>query len=95
MRAFDAALQQLTEPIQTEYHDELEWLAILHILVYNSIRILESFDGNKEALRKHVNGIEEKIPELAKEQLLKNGTCCKRHFVSVNKKQLDRFIQVL
>lgn len=71
VRAFDTALQQLTEPIQTEYHDELEWLAILHILVYNSIRILESFDGNKEALRKHVNGLK-KIPELAKKSLFEN-----------------------
>ena len=77
VRAFDAALQQLTEPIQTEYHDELEWLAILHILVYNSIRILESFDGNKEALRKTREWVEEKYPNWRRNHYLRTETIVK------------------
>lgn len=77
VRAFDAALQQLTEPIQTEYHDELEWLAILHILVYNSIRILESFDGNKEALRKTREWVEEKYPNWQKNNYLRTELVAK------------------
>ena len=77
VRAFDTALQQLTEPIQTEYHDELEWLAILHILVYNSIRILESFDGNKEALRKTREWVEEKYPNWRRNHYLRTETIVK------------------
>lgn len=77
VRAFDTALQQLTEPIQTEYHDELEWLAILHILVYNSIRILESFDGNKEALRKTREWVEEKYPNWQKNNYLRTELVAK------------------
>lgn len=77
VRAFDAALQQLTEPIQTEYHDELEWLSILHILVYNSIRILESFDGNKEALRKTREWVEEKYPNWQKNNYLRTELVAK------------------
>lgn len=77
VRAFDTALQQLTEPIQTEYHDELEWLAILHVLFYNSIRILESFDGNKEALRKTREWVEEKYPNWRRNHYLRTETIVK------------------
>lgn len=77
VRAFDTALQQLSEAVQIEYHDELEWLAILHILVYNSIRILESFDGNKEALRKTREWVEEKYPNWQKNNYLRTELVAK------------------
>lgn len=77
VRAFDTALQQLSEAVQIEYHDELEWLAILHILVYNSIRILESFDGNKEALRKTREWVEEKYPNWQKNHYLRTEPVAK------------------
>lgn len=71
VKAFDAALQQLNDAVQTEYHDELEWLAILHILYYNTERILISFDGDEKLINEIRNWIEKRYPDWKKNLYLK------------------------
>ena len=51
VKAFDAMLEQLDTSIQEKYHTEFEWLAILHVLYYNTERILGSYGGNKKLAR--------------------------------------------
>lgn len=52
IRAFDLMLEQLDIEVREKYHTELEWLAILHVLYYNTERILKSFNGNKIFIKK-------------------------------------------
>lgn len=51
IHAFEAMLAQLDTSIQTQYYVEFEWLAILHILYYNTMRILKSYGGNKAYIK--------------------------------------------
>ena len=60
VRAFDVMLEQLDASIQEEYHAELEWLAILHVLYYNTERILGSYGGNKQLVKKTRDWLEKK-----------------------------------
>lgn len=71
VRAFDTALQQLSEAVQIEYHDELEWLAILHVFYYNTIRILDSYAGNEQLIEKARNWINKRYPHWRKNPYLK------------------------
>lgn len=58
VKAFDFILNHLEPQKKNEFHEELEWLAILHVLYYGTERILGSFSGDKNyimAIRKWLN----------------------------------------
>ncbi len=63
VKAFDAMLKQLDTSIQEKYHTELEWLAILHVLYYNTERILGCYDGNKQLVKETREWLEKKYPK--------------------------------
>lgn len=71
IKAFDAMLEQLDEKTQDKYHEELEWLAILHVLYYNTERVLQSFDGNKNLIKQIRLWINEKYPNWKTNKYLK------------------------
>lgn len=70
VRAFDAMLEQLDTSIQEKYHTELEWLAILHVLYYNTERILESYGGNKQLVKETRDWLDKKYPTWKKNPYL-------------------------
>lgn len=77
-KAFDAMLGQLDASIQKKYHIELEWLAILHVLYYNTERILACFDANRTLIKETRNWIEERYPNWKKNPYLKSEAIAKR-----------------
>lgn len=77
VKAFDAMLGQLDVQIQEKYHTELEWLAILHVLYYNTERIIGSYDGNKKLVRKTREWVDKKFPDWAKNPYLKSESISK------------------
>lgn len=72
VRAFEAMLEQLDGSIQKKYHTELEWLAILHVLYYNTERILQSYQGNKVLMEDVRKWIEERYPPWRRNPYLKS-----------------------
>ena len=72
VRAFEAMLEQLDGSIQKKYHTELEWLAILHVLYYNTERILQSYQGNKALMEDVRKWIEERYPHWRRNPYLKS-----------------------
>lgn len=78
VRAFDVMLEQLDASIQEEYHAELEWLAILHVLYYNTERILGSYGGNKQLVKKTRDWLEKKYPKWKENPYLETEQIAKR-----------------
>lgn len=71
VRAFDAMLEQLDTSIQEKYHTELEWLAILHVLYYNTERVLSSYHGEHSLIRENRQWIDQRFPEWRNNPYLK------------------------
>lgn len=78
VRAFDVMLEQLDASIQEEYRAELEWLAILHVLYYNTERILGSYGGNKQLVKKTWDWLEKKYPKWKENPYLETEQIAKR-----------------
>lgn len=78
VRAFDVMLEQLDASIREEYHAELEWLAILHVLYYNTERILGSYGGNKQLVKKTRDWLEKKYPKWKENPYLETERIAKR-----------------
>lgn len=78
VRAFDAMLEQLDASIQEEYHAELEWLAILHVLYYNTERILGGYGGNEQLVMQTRDWLEKKYPKWKENPYLETEQIAKR-----------------
>ena len=78
VRAFDAMLEQLDTSIQEKYNTELEWLAILHVLYYNTERILGSYGGNKLLVKETREWLEKKYPRWKENPYLRTEATAKR-----------------
>lgn len=71
LKAFDKMLEQVKADTLARYHNEFEWLAILHVLYYGSERILGSFNGDKKTLRIIYEWTNSKFPEWKNNSYLK------------------------
>lgn len=78
VRAFDAMLEQLDTSIQEKYNTELEWLAILHVLYYNTERILGSYGGNKLLVKETREWLEKTYPRWKENPYLRTEATAKR-----------------
>ena len=78
IEAFAAMLEQLDTSIQERYHTEFEWLAILHVLYYNTERILESYGGNEQLVNETRDWLEKKYPKWKENPYLRTEQIAKR-----------------
>ena len=78
VRAFDMMLEQLDVSIKEKYHMELEWLAILHVLYYNTSRILEKYNGDKKLIEATRVWVERKYPNWGENPYLKSEKITQR-----------------
>lgn len=78
IHAFDKMLAQLDETIQKKYSEEFEWLAILHVLYYNTERILENYNGSTQLIKETRDWVEKKYPAWEKNSYLKSESLTRR-----------------
>lgn len=77
VHAFEIMLEQLDTSIQAQYYAEFEWLAISHVLYYNTIRILKSYRGNKGCIKEIQAWIRNNYPNWKKNPYLRSETIAK------------------
>lgn len=77
VHAFEAMLEQIDTPIQAQYHAEFEWLAILHILYYNTMRVLESYGGNRLYIKDNKEWMRSNYPNWKKNRYLRTEIVAK------------------
>ena len=78
LQAFEAMLKQLDISVQTKYYAEFEWLAILHILYYNTMRVLTNYRGNVEYIKAIEVWMNENFPNWRKNSYLKTESIAKK-----------------
>lgn len=71
VKAFDFILKNLDTQKKKAFHQELEWLAILHVLYYGTERIMMFFSGNRNDITKIQTWINHKFPHWKNNYYLK------------------------
>lgn len=95
IQAFDAMLEQLDMSILVRFHHEFEWLAVLHILYYNTMRILISYKGNKKYLKEIKLWMSKNYPKWEKNPYLESETIVQERQFALIKNNHTTFLYYL
>lgn len=70
--AFTKMIESIEADNIEKYKEELEWLAIFHVLYHNTERALNYYDGDEMVIRKNVQWINDNFPNWKRNRYLRH-----------------------